>query len=138
MSAPPTGVDPNRSALMKRVRRAHTAPELAVRRALHGMGFRFRLHPKDLPGTPDLVLPRHRVAVFVHGCFWHRHPRCKRATIPKTRADFWSDKFRSNVQRDERKARLLKELGWRVVTIWECETLDREVLSIQLSSFLGR
>jgi DNA mismatch endonuclease (patch repair protein) len=118
---------------MKRVRREHTTPELAVRRALHSLGFRFRLHSKNLPGTPDLILPRHRIAVFVHGCFWHRHPHCSRSTMPKTRREFWEDKFERNVRRDARKAKHLEDLGWRVFTIWECETLKAEGLVEMLS-----
>jgi DNA mismatch endonuclease (patch repair protein) len=107
---------------MGRVRQRDTDPELRVRRALHAAGLRFRVQRRDLPGRPDIVLPRHRIAIFVHGCFWHRHPGCRMATMPKTRADFWSAKFERNVQRDESNVAQLIALGWRVVVVWECET----------------
>jgi len=108
-----------RSALMARIRGTDTAPERLVRSALHRAGFRFRLHGAALPGRPDVVLPRHRVVVFVHGCFWHRHG-CRLATTPATRVRFWRQKFERNVARDARNARALRRLGWRVLTIWEC------------------
>src|SRR4029077_8657130 len=113
-----------RSALMSRVRQHHTAPERAVRSSLHRMGFRFRLHRRDLPGTPDIVLPRYSIAIFVHGCFWHRHVRCRRTTTPKTRTAFWMAKFRANVMRDHKVRGRLASRGWRVITIWECQTSD--------------
>ena len=108
-----------RSALMARIRGTNTKPELLVRSALHRAGFRFRLHAPTLPGRPDVVLPRHRVVVFVHGCFWHRHG-CRHSTTPATRVRFWKEKFERNVARDARNARALRRLGWRVLTIWEC------------------
>jgi DNA mismatch endonuclease (patch repair protein) len=108
--------------IMQNVRGRDTVPELAVRRWLHARGLRFRLHRTDLPGKPDIVLPGRRVAIFVHGCFWHRHRGCKRATTPKTRRAFWSKKFQENVARDARNERALRRLGWRVLIIWECET----------------
>src|SRR5271166_3409576 len=92
-----------RSALMSRVRRANTAPELAVRRCAHGLGYRFRLHRKDLPGTPDIVFPKARKVIFVHGCFWHRHTGCRAASMPKTRSEFWQEKFNTNIKRDMQK-----------------------------------
>ena len=95
---------------------------MIVRRVLHGAGYRFRLHRRDLPGSPDVVLPRHRLAVFVHGCFWHRHTGCPRTTTPKTRAAFWASKFAANIARDERATAELGRLGWRVHVVWECET----------------
>lgn len=110
----------DRSALMARIRGKHTAPELAVRRHLHRAGLRFALHASELPGRPDLVLPRWRTVVFVHGCFWHRHPGCSYATNPASNRDFWQRKFDTNVERDRRKARELRALGWRVFTVWEC------------------
>ena len=113
---------PTRSQIMQAVGRSNTRPELAVRRILHGLGLRFRLHRKDLPGTPDIVLPRYQTAVFVHGCFWHRHEGCSRTTTPKTRADFWSRKFQQNVARDRKNEELLTASGWSVLTVWECET----------------
>jgi DNA mismatch endonuclease (patch repair protein) len=111
-----------RSALMAKVRRSNTRPEVVVRRLLHRLGFRFRLHRIDLPGTPDLVLPKLRTVIFVHGCFWHRHYRCKKATTPSNNADFWRAKFKANKIRDRRKSELLRREGWKVIVIWECET----------------
>jgi DNA mismatch endonuclease (patch repair protein) len=106
---------------MARIRSSNTQPELAVRRLLHSMGFRFRLHRQNLPGRPDLVLPRHRLAIFVHGCFWHQHPRCKLASHPKTRQDYWNPKLAGNVERDRRNAAQLLASGWRVEVVWECD-----------------
>jgi DNA mismatch endonuclease, patch repair protein len=113
--------DEDRSALMARVRSSGTRPELKVRKLAHAMGLRFRLNRRDLPGTPDLVFPRHRVAVFIHGCFWHRHPGCSRATVPKSRVEFWTDKFEANVARDRRDIHALVARGWHVLVLWECE-----------------
>ena len=106
---------------MSRIRSKDTAPEVALRRALHALGFRFRIHRKDLPGKPDIVLPRHRVVIFVHGCFWHRHAGCRIATTPKSNTEFWVEKFERNVARDARSIDLLKAQGWRVIVAWECE-----------------
>jgi DNA mismatch endonuclease (patch repair protein) len=111
-----------RSWLMSRVGGKNTTPEIRVRRAAHALGLRFRLHRSDLPGTPDLVFPKRRVALFVHGCFWHRHPGCRKASIPTTRKEYWAEKFRTNVARDIRRTGELEALGWRVVVVWECET----------------
>ncbi len=119
---------------MRAVRREGTAPEIAVRKAAHALGLRFRLHRKDLPGTPDLVFPKHRVCLFVHGCFWHRHPGCGKATTPKTRRDYWIPKFEENVARDARVAQALRDAGWRVETIWECETRDLLTLRHRLAA----
>lgn len=110
-----------RSETMSRVKSKNTKPELRVRSALHAMGYRFRLHRKDLPGNPDIVLPKHRMAVFVHGCFWHQHPGCRKATIPQNNREYWEKKLGRNVQRDERARRALAEQGWRGLTLWECE-----------------
>jgi len=118
-----------RSRHMARIRDRDTQPELQVRRVAHAMGLRYRLYRRDLPGTPDLVFPRWRRAVFVHGCFWHRHLGCSKTTTPKTRADFWEEKFRANQARDARKFAGLQAVGWRPVVIWECETRDAEALS---------
>lgn len=110
-----------RSWNMSRIRGRDTKPETLLRSLLHRAGYRFRLHVANLPGRPDIVLPKHRVAIFVNGCFWHRHEGCRYATIPSTRREFWQAKFDENVKRDQRnQSRLLTE-GWRVITVWECE-----------------
>jgi DNA mismatch endonuclease (patch repair protein) len=114
---------------MARVKMSDTSPELRVRKCAHAFGLRFRLQRRDLPGTPDLVFPRRRLALFVHGCFWHRHVGCKNTTTPKSRAEFWLDKFERNTSRDRDAALKLKDLGWKVAIIWECETKDPDVLS---------
>jgi len=108
-----------RSALMAKIRSTNTKPEVFVRSALHRAGFRFRLHNRELPGRPDIVLPKHRTVVFVHGCFWHRHG-CALASEPATRRAFWREKFARNVARDKRTAAALRRAGWRVLTVWEC------------------
>ena len=105
---------------MAGIRSSNTAPEMKVRRLLHRHGFRYRLHQKNLPGRPDLVLSRYQVCIFVHGCFWHRHPGCRYATTPSTRPDFWRSKFDQNVARDTRIKAELIALGWRVIELWEC------------------
>lgn len=110
-----------RSWNMSRIKGRDTGPEKTLRSLLHRAGFRFRLHAKELPGRPDLVLPRYRTAIFVHGCFWHRHEGCRNATTPSTRTEFWQSKFDSNVERDSRNALSLETRGWRVETVWECE-----------------
>jgi DNA mismatch endonuclease (patch repair protein) len=107
---------------MRAVKRHHTKPEIVVRKLLHRIGLRFRLHRRDMPGSPDIVLPRHRTVIFVHGCFWHRHEGCRYATEPKSNRDYWLPKFAANVERDERKASALRNEGWRVLVVWECET----------------
>ena len=126
-----------RSWNMSRIRSRDTKPEVVVRSLLHGMGYRFRLHRRDLPGCPDIVLPKYKIAVFVNGCFWHRHEGCRYAYFPKTRTDFWTAKFRDNVERDHRQREELRNLDWRVVTIWECETHDREHLQEEIVQKLG-
>ena len=125
-----------RSWNMSRIRGTDTQPELAVRRLLHRMGYRFRLHRGDLPGRPDIVLPRHSLVIFVHGCFWHRHKGCRDATTPKTRVDFWQNKFDENIGRDRRNRRALKKLDWQIGCIWECETKNGEILQRRLEMIL--
>lgn len=121
---------------MSRIRGRNTSPERLVRSVLHRMGYRFRLHGRDLPGRPDIVLPKHRTVVFVHGCFWHRHPRCRFAYTPKTRVGFWTGKFEENIERDRRVRRRLRNLGWHVIVVWECQTTDREALADRLDKAL--
>lgn len=113
---------------MAAVKGKNTAPEIRVRQMLHKMGYRFRLHRKDLPGNPDIVLPRHRLCIFVHGCFWHQHPGCKRATIPENNQEFWITKFQETSQRDHKAEKELVQQGWNVYVIWECETKDEQLL----------
>ena len=130
-------VDSTRSRIMRAVGRANTGPELTVRRLLHGLGLRFRLHQRNLPGRPDIVLAKHRTVVFVHGCFWHRHAGCPKATMPKMRFEFWREKFDRNVARDQGIEQTLVGAGWRVLTIWECETGRPEALKEQLRVLFG-
>jgi len=111
----------HRSWNMSRIRNKDTRPEKCLRSLLHRAGFRFRLHVPKLPGKPDLVLPRYQTVIFVHGCYWHRHPGCKNATIPRTHTDFWVAKFQGTVKRDRETADKLMNQGWRVITVWECE-----------------
>ena len=128
-----------RSRMMSCIRSANTRPEIMVRRYLHATGLRFGLHNRGLPGRPDIVLPRYKVAIFVHGCFWHRHPGCVKATTPSTRPEFWAAKFEGNVARDATTEQCLVAAGWRVLTIWECEIndlarLDRLVWEVVLDA----
>ena len=111
-----------RSRMMRAIGPGNTAPEMRVRRFLHSAGLRYRLHVSGLPGKPDIVLPKFRCVIFVHGCFWHRHTGCHLATTPATRPEFWSQKFQKNVERDHKVQTFLETAGWRVLTIWECET----------------
>ena len=117
---------------MSRVRGRDTTPEMRVRRAAHALGLRYRLNRRDLPGRPDMLFPKHRVALFVHGCFWHRHSGCRKASDPKSRQDFWQAKFEANVARDARVSVELRRLRWRVETIWECETKSSEQIDATL------
>lgn len=110
-----------RSYNMSRIRSKHTKPEMAVRQYLHAQGLRFRIHVASLPGNPDLCLKKYNTVIFVHGCFWHRHPNCKYATIPKTNTDFWEAKFNNNIRRDLTSYAKLHQLGWNLIIIWECE-----------------
>lgn len=122
-----------RSWNMSRVRSKDTKPEISVRSLLHRAGFRFRLHKAGLPGKPDIVLAKHKTVIFVHGCFWHRHPGCSDATTPKTRTAFWKKKFEENVERDQRTAATLRNLDWNVIVVWECELKNIERLLIRLN-----
>lgn len=125
-----------RSRLMSNVRGKNTAPELLVRSALHALGYRFRIHVRNLPGTPDVVLAKYKLCIFVHGCFWHRHQACKRATIPTNNAEFWIEKFSRTVARDRRTAASLRKAGWSVVAIWECRTVNRVHLERRLRKIM--
>lgn len=129
--------DHARSAVMRAVKSRDTKPEMTVRRAAHALGYRFRLHRKDLPGSPDLVFPSRKTAVFVHGCFWHGHDCARGARMPKTNADYWRAKIGRNVARDARARGELESLGWRTLTIWECELKDAQALATRLVGFLG-
>lgn len=129
-------VAPETRRRMLAVRGRDTAPELRVRRVLHAMGYRFRLHRKDLPGTPDVILPRHKKIILVHGCFWHGHEGCKRAACPVNNADTWAAKIEGNRQRDQRNLDALRSLGWDVLVVWECEVRDEIHLAERLRAFL--
>ena len=122
---------------MARVRNKDTVPELRVRSVLHRAGYRFRLHRRDLPGTPDIILPKHKLAIFVHGCFWHGHQDCKRARLPATRADFWKTKIERNIERDAHVKASLADLGYRVLTVWGCEVKDEALLLSRVTSIVG-
>ncbi|WP_445490634.1 very short patch repair endonuclease [Rhodopseudomonas sp. RCAM05734] len=126
-----------RSERMARIKGKDTKPELAVRKALFGRGYRFRLHRKDLPGKPDLVFAGRRKVVFVHGCFWHAHENCKVANLPKSRTEFWQAKFFRNRERDKANEAALRSAGWDVLTLWECEARDQENMLDRLASYLG-
>ena len=121
---------------MARVRGKDSKPEIAVRRCVHRLGYRYRLHCRNLPGSPDLVFPRLRKVIFVHGCFWHRHRGCPRTTMPRTRANYWATKFMANVKRDARVRGRLRRADWDVMIVWECQTLDLEALTAKLLAFL--
>lgn len=127
----------HRSRIMSKIKGKGTKPEMAVRSVCHEMGLRYRLHRKDLPGTPDLVFPKHQLCIFVHGCFWHRHPGCKYAYTPKSKLDFWLPKLARNVERDLTAQQALQALGWKVSVVWECHTKDREILRNEICATLG-
>jgi DNA mismatch endonuclease (patch repair protein) len=126
-----------RSQIMSAIKGKDTKPEIRVRKLLHAMGYRFRLHEKYLPGKPDIVLPKYKKVVFVHGCFWHGHKGCKRATTPKTRTDFWRDKIDKNKERDRKCVRRLRAEGYGALTVWECEMKNLDKLSNRLERYLG-
>lgn len=134
----PKKVPMSRSENMSRIGHRDTAPETAIRKALHRAGYRYRLHRKDLPGRPDLTLPKHRAVIFVHGCFWHGHHGCQNFRIPKTNAAFWRDKIGRNTERDREVAGKLMALGWRVLIVWECATSAKrvEVTASEITSWL--
>ena len=125
-----------RSLVMSRIRNKNTKPELQIRRLVHALGYRFRLHGCNLPGRPDLVFPGLRKIIFVHGCFWHRHEKCSYAKLPKSNRKFWTPKLNANRKRDNRNMRLLEDMGWSCFVVWECE-LDDPSLSIRIVTFLG-
>jgi DNA mismatch endonuclease (patch repair protein) len=126
-----------RSFIMSSVQSKHTKPEMAIRSLVHGRGFRYRLHVATLPGKPDLVFPARRKIILVHGCFWHRHKRCRYATSPKTRTEFWQNKFCANVDRDRRTTRKLRAMGWAILVVWQCELKNPERLSKRIDDFLS-
>ena len=119
-------VSEQRSRNMSAIKSKNTKPEIKVRKVLHSMGYRFRLHRKDLPGSPDIVLPKYKTVIFVHGCFWHRHENCKYASTPKTRQEFWEAKFRENINRDKLNQENLSSKGWKIIVVWECEIKDKD------------
>jgi DNA mismatch endonuclease (patch repair protein) len=130
-------IDQSRAHILRAVRKKDTKPELAVRKLLHALGFRFRLHSRELPGSPDIVLPRYKAVIFVHGCFWHQHARCRHANVPQSRPEYWVPKLARNVQRDKTSQIALKTAGWRILVLWECELRDKGLLREQLLQFLA-
>ena len=127
-----------RSANMRRIRSKDTSPELALRRLIHGLGYRFRLHREDLPGRPDIVFPGRRKVIFLHGCFWHQHSECSEGRIPHSRLDYWEPKLRKNQIRDCHNRALLAEQGWEVLVVWECDLKSSASLIKRLERFLDR
>jgi len=127
-----------RSELMGRVRSKDTKPEMRVRRLVHRLGFRYRLHASDLPGTPDMVFPAKKCVIFISGCFWHRHRGCILCRMPKSRLNFWKPKLEENRKRDSRNQRKLRKDGWRVLVVWECQLADEEKLRSRIVEFLGQ
>ncbi len=127
-----------RSEIMRCVRSIDTTPEKKVRSLLHKLGFRFRLHRSTLPGKPDIVLPKYQLVVFVHGCFWHRHHGCPHATTPASRQEYWLPKFKRTMERDSRNQEELRQKGWKVIVVWECETKDLSRLAAKLCKFIDR
>lgn len=128
-----------RSRMMSGIQGKNTKPEIMVRKMLHAMGYRFRLHQRDLPGVPDIVMPGRKVAIFVHGCFWHMHGGCRFAKLPSTRAEFWKAKLQSNIDRDQSSTVKLNALGWRVLWVWECSIRAKdapEALPTQLRMWI--
>lgn len=136
MSSLPVETAEYRSRVMRQVRSKDTSPEVRVRSLIHRAGYRFRLHVKGMAGKPDIVMPRHKTVVFVNGCFWHRHPGCRYASTPKANAEYWQRKFEGNVARDEKVHAVLRDNGWNVLVIWECQTRDSTVLESLLADLL--
>tara|TARA_B100000925_G_scaffold264554_1_gene223152 strand:+ start:97 stop:516 length:420 start_codon:yes stop_codon:yes gene_type:complete len=130
-------VSEQRSRNMSAIKSKNTKPEIIVRKLLHSKGYRFRLHKKDLPGSPDIVLPKYKTVIFVHGCFWHRHQNCKYASNPKTRREFWEKKFKENIERDKKTQKKLKNLGWKTKILWECEIKKQDKLIKKIEDFLN-
>jgi DNA mismatch endonuclease (patch repair protein) len=126
-----------RSENMRRIKAKDTSPEVAIRQVVHRLGYRFRLHRKDLPGKPDLVFPARRKVIFVHGCFWHQHTGCREGHKPKSNEGYWAPKLARNQERDKQNLERLKEAGWDVLVIWECETGDKEMVAVRIKDFLG-
>ena len=126
-----------RSQMMAAIRGKNTKPEIAIRRLLHALGLRFRIHRRDLPGNPDIVLPKHRLAILVHGCFWHQHPGCEYAVLPKSNIPFWSAKLAANTKRDQVALSELRDSGWRTLIVWEC-SLKRKTVENTLKARLNR
>jgi DNA mismatch endonuclease, patch repair protein len=126
-----------RSANMSRIRSKDTGPEMIVRRVLHRLGYRFRLHARELPGKPDIVFRRRRKAIQVYGCFWHRHAGCQDCSVPRSRQEYWLPKFAATVVRDERTIAELRTLGWEILVVWDCETRDLADIEMRLVGFLG-
>ena len=127
-----------RSWNMSRIKSKNTTPEQIVRSFLHRQGFRFRLHVKSLPGTPDIVLPKYKAIIEVRGCYWHRHPGCRQTTTPSTNVEFWQEKFKRNVERDRCTEKRLKELGWDLIVVWECETVQKKFPPNCLRDFVSK
>ncbi|MEA3364021.1 MAG: very short patch repair endonuclease [Candidatus Hydrogenedentes bacterium] len=125
-----------RSWIMSRVKNRDTKPEIVVRSLVHRLGYRFRIHRRDLPGNPDIVLPKHKKLIFVHGCFWHGHKGCPRSKRPTTNSDFWSRKLDANIERDKKLRRKLRRMGWKVLVVWECETREPHKVLKKLEKFL--
>jgi DNA mismatch endonuclease (patch repair protein) len=123
---------------MARIKGKGTGPEMNVRRAAHAIGLRFRLHRADLPGKPDLIFPKFRLALFVHGCFWHQHEGCRRASMPKSRTEYWHPKLQRNLDRDKRNQDALQGLGWRVETLWECEVSTQAAAEHKLGELISQ
>jgi len=126
-----------RSRMMANIRSKNTKPELAVRKYLHSLGYRFRLHTSIAGTKPDLVLPKYKTCIFVHGCFWHHHRNCKLASVPKTRREFWAAKFKANVDRDAESQRRLQALGWKCLVIWECSIRDKSYMELDFKSIFA-